>query len=311
MRHEEPPGPPPLRRCRIRHAAGWLVLLAAPWAGSLRAEELQSELRTWTSKSGKSSTVARLWKVVDEGGQRRVHLMKDGGFGVSMSMPWTSLSPVDVAYVEQVTADRRAALAAARDDVDQLRQRAAQPRGPGSVADEATLEKVGFLAGELLLLEPTNATAVESAALVGELRRRAARPDHVITLCQDPIARDAPITKGEALPAELQGLWWPEVESGDGGATVTAVAENQRPAAALRLAGDSCQKATPAAGEAPRSFKAVGTLAAVDGLQTHVLIFNSGGVWVVHGPTTERLVLLRTCDAGLVETGRAVFQIRH
>lgn len=102
------------------------------------AEELQSELRTWKSKSGKTSTVARLWKLTHESGEVRVHLMKEDGN--SFSMPLKSLSPTDSIYVETVRKTRRAAL----------------NHAIATNAEQKTLE---FLAGELRLVDPPSVPA--------------------------------------------------------------------------------------------------------------------------------------------------------
>lgn len=310
MPHERPGFASPVTvSARLRHAV-CCALLSAPLATALPAQELQAELRTWTSKSGKSSTRARLWKVTEEDGQRRLHLMKEGGFGVSFSMAWKALSPADVAYVERVTADRRRAFEAAGTEVAEIRGwlSPAAPGGPAAI-DRAALERIEFLASELLLVDATDAAALEAMRVVSELERRAASPEHLVSLCRGPIARDVAATPIDALPEELQGVWWIDVRSGDGGATVERVEEGQRPAGSLRLGRLDWQTANP--GDGVRALRRVARLAAVDGLATHMMIPADDAVWIVHGPTPERRVLLRKLDPGLRETGRAVFQIKH
>jgi hypothetical protein len=297
---------------RWRHAIGWALLLAGPLTADLPAQELQADLRTWTSKSGKSSTKARLWKVTDEAGQRRVHLMREGGFGESFSMSWKALSPTDIAYVERVTADRRAALQAAGDDVGALRRQLAPALPAGApFVSRATLEKIEFLASELLLVDAADAAALEAMSLVAELEKRAARPEYVIAQCRGPVDRNATATKLEALPGELQGVWLMHVTSGDGGATCEHVAENLRPSTTLRFGAAAWQTANPGVGDSPLPFRLMAKLAPVDELQTHMMMLGDDTVWVVHGPTAERWVLLRRFDPAFRETSRAVFQVRH
>ncbi|NBW85787.1 MAG: hypothetical protein EBR23_02895 [Planctomycetia bacterium] len=278
---------------RWRRAIGWALLLAGPLAADLPAQELQAELRTWTSKSGKSSTTARLWKVTDEAGHRRVHLMKEGGFGESFSMSWKALSAADIAYVERVTADRRAALHAAGDDVGALRRQLSPTLPAGAPAvSRATLEKVGFLASELLLVDATDKPALEAIALVAELEKRAARPEYVVAQCRGPVDRNAAATKLEALPGELQGVWVMHVTSVDGGATCEPVAENLRSSTALRLAAAAWQHAL-----------------AVRGQQRSLNVIRVVDRWKRRGfPQVDelRILLRRTCSTACEPPGEQV-----
>lgn len=302
----------PEAAARVRCLAVWAALLMAPLAADLPAQELQADLRTWTSRSGKSSTRARLWKVTEEDGQRRVHLMKEGGFGESFSMSWKSLSPADIAYVERVTKDRRAALETARDELGELRRHLSSSQPAGSPAiGKAALERIEFLASELLLVDATNAAALEAMAIVAALEKRTASAEHLVAQCRLPVTREAPVTAIGALPEELRGMWLMQVRSGDGGATCEHVEENLRPAASLRCGATQWQSAGPTASDSPHAFRLMAKLAAVDELQTHMMILSDDTVWIVHGPTPEKRVLLRKLDSGLDEISRAVFHIEH
>jgi hypothetical protein len=42
-----------------------------------------------------------------------------------------------------------------------------------------------------------------------------------------------------------------------------------------------------------------------------MMILSDDTVWIVHGPTPEKRVLLRKLDSGLDEISRAVFHIEH